>query len=106
MKACPIVGDKEYDGGEDAMDLRGRGLFLCSNRVSLDHPYFNTEIGRIEWESLPDDEKWANGMIRLSDDGDERIVQVSVSIDLPGKFESFLKSEEERANKFSNDNNE
>lgn len=88
------------------MDLRGRGLFLCSNKVTLDHPYYNTEVGRKEWENLSDDVKWANGMIKLSDDGDKKIVQVSASIDLPGKFDSFLKSEEERAEKFASDNND
>ena len=50
------------------MDFRGRGLFLCSNKVSLNHPYYNTETGRKEWENLPDNEKWADGMIKLSDD--------------------------------------
>jgi len=104
VKECAIVGDKEYDGGGNAMDLRGRGLFLCSNKVTLDHPYYNTEVGRNEWENLPDDEKWANGMIKLTNSEDKAdIVQVVASIELPGKFESFLKSEEERANKFSQD---
>ena len=94
-----MIGDKVYDGGsENAMDLRGRGLFLCSNKVKLDHPYYNTEIGRKEWNNLPEDEKWGNGMIEYSEADD--IVQVCASIELPGKFESFLKSEQERANKF------
>ena len=86
------------------MSLRGRGLFLCSNKVILDHPYFNTEIGRQEWENLSDEGKWANGKIKLTSNGDRDIVQVSVSIELPNKFNSFLNSEEERANKFTNDN--
>eukprot|EP00531_Pseudo-nitzschia_arenysensis_P011358 CAMPEP_0116144144 /NCGR_PEP_ID=MMETSP0329-20121206/15835_1 /TAXON_ID=697910 /ORGANISM="Pseudo-nitzschia arenysensis, Strain B593" /LENGTH=213 /DNA_ID=CAMNT_0003639527 /DNA_START=78 /DNA_END=717 /DNA_ORIENTATION=+ len=63
---CPLVGDKTYDGDGDAAKLRGRGLFLCSNKVVLNHPYYNTEEGRAEWESLPDSEKWGNGMIRFS----------------------------------------
>ncbi len=97
-----MIGDKTYDGGsENAMTFRGRGLFLCSNKVKLDHPYYNTEEGRKEWQNLPDNEKWGNGMIKYSEEDD--IVQVSVSIDLPGKFDSFLKSEEERATKFGGD---
>merc|ERR1712146_596874 len=40
IRKCPIVGDKAYDGGEDAIALRGKGLFLCSNKVSFDHPYY------------------------------------------------------------------
>lgn len=81
------------------MKLRGRGLFLCSNKVCLDHPYYNTEIGREEWESLPDEEKWADDRIRLSEDG--KIVQVHISIPLPSKFEGFLRREEERVNKLA-----
>jgi hypothetical protein len=105
VKESPIVGDKEYDGGKEAMDLRGRGLFLCSNKVVLEHPYYNTEVGRKEWENLEDNEKWRDGMIKLSDDSSgNSIVQVNVSIDLPGKFTSFLKTEGERADKFGNDN--
>ena len=104
-RECPIIGDKEYDGGADAMDLRGRGLFLCSNKVTLDHPYYNTKVGRKEWDNLPDGEKWADGRIRLSregshDGGGKGTVQVVAEINLPGKFDSFLRSEEERAEKF------
>ncbi len=79
------------------MDFRGRGLFLCSNKVTLDHPYFNSEIGRRQWESLPENEKWAGGKIKLSNDD---VVKVVASIELPAKFSSFLRSEEERAVKF------
>jgi len=97
IRDCPIVGDKEYDGGGNAMELRGRGLFLCSNMVKLDHPYYNTEIGRNEWDNLPDDEKWAGGMIKLSEDC--KRVEVHASIELPAKFDSFLNNEAERENK-------
>ena len=95
-----MIGDKVYDGGHgNAMDFRGRGLFLCSNKVKLDHPYYNTEEGRKEWNNLPDDEK--NEMLEYSEEDD--VVRVSASIDLPGKFESFLNSEKERALKFGNE---
>ncbi len=96
---CPIVGDSTYDGGGDAMTLRGRGLFLCSNKVSLEHPYYNTEVGRLEWDALPEDKKYANGVIRLSQDG--KVVEVHASIDLPEKFQSFLRNEGNRYEKFS-----
>lgn len=94
VKNCPIIGDTTYDGGGDAMSLRGRGLFLCSNKVSLEHPYYNSPEGRREWESLPETEKWANGVISLSEDGST--VQVHASIDLPNKFYNFLANEGER----------
>lgn len=36
---CPIVGDTRYDGGgEAALQMRGRGLFLCATALSFDHP--------------------------------------------------------------------
>jgi hypothetical protein len=99
---CPLVGDKTYDdGGRESMAFRERGLFLCSNRVTLEHPYYNTARGREEWEALDDDAKTAGGMLTLSDDD---IVRVVVSIDLPTKFESFLAHEEARSLKFEDDN--
>lgn len=97
-KDCPLVGDKVYDGGGDAMKLRGRGLFLCSHRVVLDHPYYNTPEGREEWDATVDEEKkYAGGMIHL--DETSNLVKVSCEIELPKKFSSLMKWEEERANK-------
>jgi 23S rRNA-/tRNA-specific pseudouridylate synthase len=98
VKGCSIVGDTTYDGGEEAAYLRGRGLFLCSNRVILEHPYYNTEKGRAEWMKLPELQKYANGKMKLSDDGS--VVQVHASIDLPNKFQGFLLKEAEREEKF------
>lgn len=91
-----------YDGGKDAMALRERGLFLCSNRVSLQHPYFNTKEGRREWNLLNEEEKYNSGMLHMSD---EDIVMVTASIPLPNKFHHFLDREEERALKFPDEDN-
>lgn len=102
VKDCPIIGDTTYDGGGEAMSLRGRGLFLCSNKVTLEHPYYNSPEGRAEWDVLPDDEKWANGTLSLSED--RSIVEVHASIDLPNKFQSFLSKEGERQEKLCNEN--
>jgi hypothetical protein len=45
------LGDTEYDGGTtQGMKFRDRGLFLCANRITLEHPYYNTNQGRQEWE--------------------------------------------------------
>lgn len=92
----PLVGDDDYDGGGDAMALRDRGLFLCSNRVTLEHPHYNTEQGRTIWDNLSDDERLKNGLQVINDK-----VMVTASIDLPNKFESFLTHEQERAAKFA-----
>jgi 23S rRNA pseudouridine1911/1915/1917 synthase len=87
----PIVGDSEYD--ENTPNLRERGLFLCANKVSLDHPYFNTQEGRGEWNNKDFDEKFSGGMIQITDDD---IVQVRVAIELPRKFSTFFAKEDER----------
>lgn len=97
VKECPLVGDPTYDGGGDAMSLRGRGLFLCSNEIRLEHPYYNTVEGKKEWEALSDDVKWGNEMLALSEDGST--IEVNVSIDLPNKFQSFLATEQKRYSK-------
>jgi hypothetical protein len=96
----PLVGDNDYDGGsEEALPFRQRGLFLCANRVTLEHPYYNTESGRRVWDSLENDAKYAGGMIWLHNDDK---VMVTISIDLPAKFEAFLDREERRQHKFPN----
>ena len=95
---CPIIGDTEYDGGGEAMQLRGNGLFLCSNRVTLEHPYYNTSVGRRDFEEMKKHEGKANDAVWLAEDG---TVMVGVSIPIPDKFEGFLKREEERYNRLS-----
>lgn len=85
-----IVGDKEYDGNhEQAVKLRGRGLFLCSNHVTLEHPFYNTRAGREIWDTLGEADKvFEGGKLWLSEENDT--VMVSASIELPVKFRSFL----------------
>jgi 23S rRNA-/tRNA-specific pseudouridylate synthase len=96
----PIIGDGEYDGGtEYTMCFRERGLFLCSNRISLEHPFFNSEYGRPIWETLDEEEKYGKN-IWLSE---SNRVMVSASIELPDKFENLLAREEERFHKFGGD---
>ena len=96
----PLVGDKTYSGNVEIKhqfldDGLYDGLYLCSNAVSLEHPYYNTDSGHREWEALDetDPRKYANGMIRLSheagSDGRKRIL-VHVEIDLPERFQQLL----------------
>mmetsp|Transcript_55808 Transcript_55808/g.167264 ORF Transcript_55808/g.167264 Transcript_55808/m.167264 type:complete len:307 (-) Transcript_55808:148-1068(-) len=99
---CPIVGDTVYSGGSREARLWNRGLFLCSNEVELEHPYFNTEAGRKEWDAMQLKEKKYDGsMLSLSGRGK---VEVRASIDLPKKFKSVLDRDEERAEKFADEN--
>ena len=95
----PLVGDDEYDNGtESAMKFRERGLFLCSSRVQLEHPYFNTPEGRTVWDSLSPAQKKEDPKIWVRED--DRIM-ITAEITLPEKFESLLRHEEERYNKFN-----
>ena len=89
---CPIVGDNKYDGGGAARGLRGEGLFLCSNKVTLEHPFFNDtkEDGKTILQRLP--EKDQEGFW-LSPEGK---VMVTASIELPDKFNSFISDENEQ----------
>jgi hypothetical protein len=97
------VGDKEYDGNHQcAIKLRGRGLFLCSNRVTLEHPFYNTRAGRGVWDSLKESEKsfeLGNLWVRQHDD----TVMVTASIPLPRKFQSFLDRSEAAYLKYAGD---
>mmetsp|Transcript_18603 Transcript_18603/g.39125 ORF Transcript_18603/g.39125 Transcript_18603/m.39125 type:complete len:574 (+) Transcript_18603:66-1787(+) len=86
---CPIIGDNVYDGGGTAMGLRREGLFLCSNRVTLEHPFYNDweENGNAVLQQLSDKEREG---LWLSPEGK---VMVTVSIELPDKFQSFISTE-------------
>lgn len=95
----PIIGDKDYDGGGDAMSFRDRGLFLCSNRVTLEHPYYNDSMDREQRESffhklISEDDK--ENLWLCEDDGK---IMVTASIPIPDKFESFLGHEDDRYHK-------
>lgn len=85
-----LVGDKEYDGNNpSAVKLRGRGLFLVSNEVTLEHPFYNTRAGRAIWNQLSESDKvFDEGKLWHSLENDT--VMVSASIKLPQKFRSFL----------------
>lgn len=93
VSECPLIGDSTYDGGGEAMQLRERGLFLCSNRVILEHPYYNTDEGKQAFSKLSKAELSNMDGLELSADG---IVIVSVSIPIPDKFDSFMTREQER----------
>ena len=87
----PLVGDRSYSSEvEFPHHFRDHGLMLCSNKVSLQHPYFNSAAGRKEWDALDesDPQKYANGMIRLSED--KSTIMVHAEIDLPEKFQELL----------------
>jgi 23S rRNA-/tRNA-specific pseudouridylate synthase len=89
---CPIVGDNKYDGGGDAIQLREKGLFLCSNKVTLEHPSYNDmeEEGITIFQQLSEKDKEG---LWMSPEGK---VMVTASIEIPDKFESFISDENNR----------
>ena len=90
----PLVGDSKYDNGDtNALRLRQRGLFLCSNAIRIQHPYFISPSGREEWDSTFESDS-------LYKDKESGHVMVNARIDIPSKFNSFLYHEKKRAAKF------
>ncbi len=100
MCKSPIIGDTTYDDADDsALRFRERGLFLCSNEVEIEHPYYNTPPGRKVWHGM-DRRIQSNGDAILREDEDTGMVTIWARIDLPEKFRSFIDRENSRANKF------
>jgi hypothetical protein len=61
---------------------------LCSNKVTLLlHPYFNTELGRKEWDRLGNETTYAGRALRLC--RDSKVVLVDVCVDLPSNLIDF-----------------
>jgi len=97
ISECPILGDKKYDGGGNAKLLRENGLFLCSNKVTLEHPYFNTANGRKEWVEMKNKgidptefllrNNFEDGKVRVSEENG--VVYIHAEINLPDKFYDF-----------------
>ncbi|KAL3903537.1 MAG: hypothetical protein SGILL_010408, partial [Bacillariaceae sp.] len=98
VSESPIIGDPVYDGGGMAMQLRERGLFLCSNRLVLEHPYYNNldESPEDVFDRLSPAEKES-----LSLSAADGKIMVDASIDLPEKFKSFIQHEDERFRKLA-----
>mmetsp|Transcript_15843 Transcript_15843/g.23989 ORF Transcript_15843/g.23989 Transcript_15843/m.23989 type:complete len:553 (-) Transcript_15843:6-1664(-) len=86
---CPLLGDKTYDGGGPARLLRENGFYLCSNKIVIEHPFYNSPQGRSMWEKVKEDEiKKCNDHkenIRIAEESDGRVL-VYAEIDLPSKF--------------------
>jgi hypothetical protein len=90
VSQCPLLGDKLYDGGGLAKTLRDQGFYLCSNKVTLEHPFYNTPQGKSEWatkrEAVLGEERESNHAHITEEAG---AVLVHCKIDLPAKFKDF-----------------
>ena len=98
---CPIVGDTTYDDDDSAKRLRKRGMFLCSNELVVEHPYYNTPAGYKHWKNMSQSEKSSYGDDAEIYEDEDGKVMVKARIDLPEKFSSFLEREDIRHDKFS-----
>ena len=85
---CSIIGDNAYDGAGRAKQLRENGMFLCSNKVTLEHPFYksipNTGDDLVHHSSNDSDR------VSLTEDEDGTVL-VNVEIDLPQKFNDLMK---------------
>ena len=91
---CPLLGDKQYDGGGLAGTFREDGFFLCSNQVTLEHPYYNSPQGRREWSDMGKKEKSCGDSSSLFEDNETGLVMVKAEISLPAKFQAFFGRED------------
>ncbi len=87
---CPLLGDKTYDGGGPARLLRDNGFYLCSNKIVIEHPFYNSPQGRSMWEKVKEEEMkkcsdQKDNNIRIAEESDGRVL-VYAEIDLPSKF--------------------
>jgi hypothetical protein len=87
---CPLLGDKTYDGGGPARLLRDNGFYLCSNKIVIEHPFYNSPQGRSMWEKVKEDEikkfiDQQDNSVRITEESDGRVL-VYAEIALPSKF--------------------
>mmetsp|Transcript_44229 Transcript_44229/g.44775 ORF Transcript_44229/g.44775 Transcript_44229/m.44775 type:complete len:121 (-) Transcript_44229:205-567(-) len=110
MRGTLLVGNTTYGDSNKkskaAHKRFGRGLMLCSNKVIVAHPFYNTEEGRLVWQ---DQKRLNQGVVDVAADADDGqigtlweradgVVMVTVDMEPPPKFQGLLKAEEQRAN--------
>ena len=106
----PIIGDPVY--GKDYIQEKlipknaelvdqqrvkdyGDSLMLCSNKVDIAHPYFNTALGKLEWKEMNklsqaashEKNDSSSSFLYESEDG---VVRLAAAIQLPKKFTKFI----------------
>ena len=71
--------------------MRDKGFYLCSNKVTLGHPYYNSPAGRKEWNAKKETilgKMEGDGNARITEEEDGTVL-VHCEIDLPAKFSEF-----------------
>eukprot|EP00521_Asterionellopsis_glacialis_P007436 CAMPEP_0195290204 /NCGR_PEP_ID=MMETSP0707-20130614/6160_1 /TAXON_ID=33640 /ORGANISM="Asterionellopsis glacialis, Strain CCMP134" /LENGTH=505 /DNA_ID=CAMNT_0040350299 /DNA_START=195 /DNA_END=1709 /DNA_ORIENTATION=+ len=90
----PLAGDDLYAGALQASKFRRNGLYLCSNGIALDHPYYNTQKGRQIWDEMKKSNRNPMIMNSSSSASDESIIRVTVKKELPKRFGKLMDGEE------------
>lgn len=81
------------------MTFRDQGFYLCSNKVTLEHPFYNTPQGRKEWNAnkqtiVGEIDTGENGCVQIAEEQDGTVL-ITCEIDLPSKFSEMKKQTEE-----------
>ena len=69
------------------------GFYLCSTEITLEHPFYNTELGRKEFDSMKQTKHNSKEDVVVWKDKDTDLVMVRAKIPLPDKFKLFTERE-------------
>ncbi len=95
----PLVGDHIYAGQLQAPRFYRNGLYLCSNGLILEHPYYNSVDGRKDWSSpLIEGADNTGHTCDVFMDEHDHVVKVRLEKQIPKRFEKLLNGEEAWAN--------
>jgi hypothetical protein len=87
------LGDKTYDGGGLAKQFRDEGLFLCSNKIILEHPFYNRPVDKshseIDAGVLIDEIRRGDSIVSFTQDHNGTVL-LNVEIALPSKFNNIV----------------
>jgi 23S rRNA-/tRNA-specific pseudouridylate synthase len=94
----PLVGDHIYAGQLQAPRFLRNGLYLCSNGITLEHPYYNSSRGKIDWNIMMESKNREEGGERKPLDKHlsfhDGKVMITVEKELPKRFQKLLNGEE------------
>jgi len=71
------------------MKFQEDGFYLCSTEITLEHPYYNTELGRKEYNSMKQSKHNSKEDVVVWKDENTDLVMVRAQIPLPDKFKLF-----------------
>lgn len=75
------------------MKFQEDGFYLCSTEITLEHPFYNTELGRKEYDSMKQSKHNSKEDVLVWKDKETDLVMVRAHIPLPEKFKLFTDRE-------------